>query len=59
MTTLEIIVLTISYGLMIACVAYFKYTDGYKDGQVDALNNKIKYEKKLNSDNETVWTKIE
>ncbi len=29
----------------------------YKQGHVDALNGKIKYEKKENEDGETIWVK--
>lgn len=32
--------------------------DNYRQGQIDALNGKIKYEKKENKDGETVWVEI-
>lgn len=31
---------------------------GYKQGQIDAMNGKVMYEKNTNSDGETSWEKI-
>lgn len=33
--------------------------DGYKQGQIDALQGKIKYRLSKNENGEEVWTKIE
>jgi hypothetical protein len=35
-----------------------KYKEGYKDGQVDAINGKVKYELKENEDKTTDWVEI-
>jgi hypothetical protein len=32
--------------------------DNYRQGQIDALNGKIKYKKTVNKDGETVWIEI-
>jgi hypothetical protein len=36
---------------------YIGYNDGYKHGQIDALNGKPKYYKKLMQDGEFIWVK--
>jgi hypothetical protein len=39
-------------------IAISNYNDGYKDGQVDAINGKVKYELKENEDKTTEWVEI-
>ena len=36
-------------------IAYVCYKNGYEDGQIDALNGNIKYEKKENNRGEITW----
>jgi hypothetical protein len=49
---------------MVLCMAFTilvvigKYKEGYKDGQVDAINGKVKYELKENEDKTTEWVEI-
>jgi len=40
-------------------VTYTFWSNGYKQGQTDAIKGKINYELKENKDGEQVWTKIE
>jgi hypothetical protein len=54
-----IIALTFNgYAFGIIFSLFFDLKDHYRKGQIDALNGKIKYEKRENEDGETVWEKI-
>jgi hypothetical protein len=39
-------------------IVFSKYEDGYKDGQVDAINGKIKYKLEEREDKTTDWVEI-
>jgi hypothetical protein len=61
MTTSEIINAILGlFGLSVLFIQLYikRYDDGYKDGQLDALTGKVKYEKKENGLGEIVWTEI-
>lgn len=47
-------------GFLIAVLLYviLPGDKGYKQGQIDALNGKVKYKKEKNQDGETVWMEI-
>lgn len=38
--------------------AFKWYVAGYRQGQIDCLNNKIKYEKQENEEGEITWKEI-
>jgi hypothetical protein len=49
-----ILIIALGYGLLIGG-AFFDFREKYKQGQIDALNGKIKYHKSFNDDGELVW----
>lgn len=53
---IEAILLCVVILVMLIVMMYCCYYEGYQHGQIDALNGKIKFEKKENEDGETVWT---
>ena len=52
------LILLFSAVLLIGMRIFSLIDKGYKQGQIDALNGKIFYEKTENEDKEIVWTKI-
>ncbi len=45
--------------IVIIATFHIDLTDRYRKGQIDALNGKVKYEKRENDDGEMVWVKKE
>ena len=48
--------------ILLICTVWFpsiSKRDGYKQGQIDAMQGKIKYRLSRNENGEEVWTKIE
>lgn len=43
--------------IYIIFLTIFFYKSGYRQGQIDALNGKVEYEKKENEDGEITWVK--
>jgi hypothetical protein len=44
--------------MVIVCTIIIKENDGYRKGQIDAINGKIKYRLEKNSDSTTEWKEI-
>ena len=65
MTEVEIMYLIVGLSLghiiwnLIDSIFNVDYFFRYRQGQIDALNGKVKYEKKENKDGEIKWVKIE
>jgi len=38
--------------------SFMNYNRGYRDGQIDALNSKVRYELITNDDSTTTWKRI-
>ena len=49
--------LVLVFGLLLL-MSWVWVDEGCKQGQIDCLNGKVKYEKQLNDDGETVWMEI-
>lgn len=48
-------------GIILGSIKLFydkAFEEGYKQGQIDALTGKVKYELSKNEDGELVWTEI-
>jgi hypothetical protein len=64
LSTYDVLIIFSSVGALLCLIAlvrisqYDYYDSGYKQGQIDAINNKIKYKLSINEDGEKVWTKI-
>ena len=43
--------------LLVLVASGSRYADGVKDGQIDAINGKIKYSLVSQEDNSTIWEK--
>jgi cell division protein FtsL len=56
--TIESSLIILFYTILIIIFSIIKYNDGYKQGQIDALNNKIKYELRENEDGTKEWVEI-
>lgn len=60
----HILIIISSVGALFCLIALISasqddyYNAGYKQGQIDAINNNIKYMLTTNKDSEKVWTKI-
>ncbi len=58
MGTIEEVIITLFCLWLFVEILGFLLNEGYKQGQIDSLNGKIKYKKERNEDGEEVWTKI-
>ena len=58
MFVFELAVLVAIFVLLILGIFKVDLFDYYRKGQIDALNGKIKFEKKENSEGEIVWHEI-
>jgi hypothetical protein len=52
------IIMIVACVIIILLIALFEYKDGYKNGQVDAINGKIKYKLEEREDKTTDWVEI-
>jgi hypothetical protein len=52
------LIIGILFVILILIVAHFEYEDGYKDGQVSAINGKVKYKLEEQEDKTTDWVEI-
>ena len=53
-----IVAIALTFGVIWHC-ASIGYKNGYKQGQIDSFNSKIKYQLEKNKDGEMVYVEIE
>jgi len=58
-TKIDFIIMLIVAFIIIISASFNFYNSGYMNGQIDAINGKIKYKLITNKDKSTKWNKIE